>query len=154
MVNYQSFCKATVSSDNHVRIYECLEQSSLATWQLSEEVDVSTLPSISLSSSYSVAFATPTQTSATLEGASATLVAQALQQTQNPTTQGRPGMGSREADGGWCISWCKDRYWGEIIAAGCGISGVIKVLSHRLFFRGVAHLRVHRLYNCHPLVDQ
>lgn len=120
---------ATVSSDNHVRIYECLEQSSLATWQLSEEVDVSTLPSVSLSSSYSVAFATPTQTSATLEGASATLVAQALQQSQNPTTQGRPGMGNREADGGWCISWCKDRYWGEIIAAGCGISGAIKIIQ-------------------------
>ncbi|KAG1796554.1 WD40-repeat-containing domain protein [Suillus variegatus] len=103
---------ATVSSDNHVRIYECLEQSSLATWQLSEEVDVSTLPSASLSSSYPVAFATPTQTSATLEGAPATLVAQALQQSQNPATQGRPGMGNREADGGWCISWCKDRYGG------------------------------------------
>ncbi|KAG1893575.1 WD40-repeat-containing domain protein [Suillus fuscotomentosus] len=98
---------ATVSSDNHVRIYECLEHSSLATWQLSEEVDVSTLPSASLSSSYSVAFATPTQTSATLEGASATLVAQALQQSQNPATQGRPGMGNREADGGWCISCVK-----------------------------------------------
>jgi len=110
-----------------------LEQSSLAPWQLSEEVDVSMLPSVSLSSSYSVAFATPTQTSATLEGASATLVAQALQQSQNTTTQGRPGMGNREADGGWCISWCKDRYWGEIIATGCGISGVIKVLLQCVF---------------------
>jgi nucleoporin SEH1 len=136
---YETFCKATVSSDNHVRIYECLEQSSLATWQLSEEVDVSMLPSVSLSSSYSVAFATPTQTSATLEGASATLVAQALQQSQNPTTQGRPGLGNREADGGWCISWCKERYWGEIIAAGCGISGAIKVLRITLYVCDVAH---------------
>jgi nucleoporin SEH1 len=135
---YESSCKATVSSDNHVRIYECLEQSSLATWQPSEEIDVSILPSVSLSSSYSVAFATPTQTSATLEGASATLVAQALQQSQNPVTQGRPGLGNREADGGWCISWCKDRYWGEIIAAGCGISGTIKVLP-RCIFCDVAH---------------
>ncbi|KAG1763648.1 hypothetical protein EV702DRAFT_1205547 [Suillus placidus] len=56
-----------VSSDNHVRIYECLEQSSLATWQLSEEVNISTLPSVSLLSSYSMAFATPTQTSALLK---------------------------------------------------------------------------------------
>ncbi|KAG1859190.1 WD40-repeat-containing domain protein [Suillus tomentosus] len=106
---------ATVSFDNHVCIHECLEQSSLATWQLSEEADVSTFPSASLSSSYSVAFATPTQTSATLEGASATL--------------GRPGMGNREADGGRCISWCKDRYRGEIIAAGCGVSGAIKIIQ-------------------------
>ncbi|KAF9239328.1 WD40-repeat-containing domain protein [Melanogaster broomeanus] len=120
---------ATISSDHHLRIYECLEQSSLATWQLSEEVDVTTLPSISSPSSHSVAFATPTQTNATLEAASASLVAQALQQSQVPLSQ-RPGMGNREADGGWCISWCKERYWGEVIAAGCGVSGTIKASDH------------------------
>lgn len=103
-----------------------MEQSSLATWQLSEEVDVTSLPSASLPSSHSVTFSTPTQTGATLDGASASLVAQALQQSQAPL-QGRGGLGNREADGGWCISWCKERYWGEVIAAGCGISGTIKV---------------------------
>ncbi|KIJ14550.1 hypothetical protein PAXINDRAFT_163307 [Paxillus involutus ATCC 200175] len=119
---------ATISSDNHLRIYECLEQSSLATWQLSEEVDVTALPSASSPSSLSVVFTTPTQTHATLEGASASLVAQALQQSQ-PALPQRSGMGNREADGGWCISWCKERYWGEIISAGCGVSGTIKILQ-------------------------
>ncbi|KAF9226345.1 WD40 repeat-like protein [Gyrodon lividus] len=119
---------ATISSDNLLRIYECLEQSSLATWQLSEEVDVTTLPSMSSPSSHSVAFATPTQTNAILEGASASLVAQALQQSQPPFPP-RPGTGNREADGGWCISWCKEKYWGEVIAAGCGASGTIKIIQ-------------------------
>ena len=32
-----------------------------------------------------------------------------------------------QADGGWCLSWCKDRYWGEILAVGCGVNGIIKV---------------------------
>lgn len=126
-----NLAQATVSSDNHLRIYECLEQSSLATWQLCEEVDVTSLPSMSSPSSLSVAFATPTQTSATLEGASASLVAQALQQSQVPMQQ-RPGLGNREADGGWCVSWCKERYWGEVLVAGCGISGTVKV---RNFFQ-------------------
>ncbi|CCM04009.1 uncharacterized protein FIBRA_06166 [Fibroporia radiculosa] len=87
---------ATIASDNHLRIYECLEQPSLNTWQLSEEVDVLSLPSSSgkRSNVPTVTLATPTQ----------------------------PG-----ADGGWCLSWCKDRYWGEIIAAGCGINGIVKV---------------------------
>ena len=125
-IPYLNLVQATVSSDNHLRIYECLEQSSLATWQLCEEVDVTTLPSMSSPSSLSVAFATPTQTNATLEGASASLVAQALQQSQVPLQQ-RPGFGNREADGGWCVSWCKERYWGEVLAAGCGISGTVKV---------------------------
>lgn len=129
--------QATVSSDNCLRIYECLEQPSLTSWQLSEEVDVLTVPSASspsfLSRTHSVALATPTQTSASLEAPSASLVAQALlQQGIQPgtqTTQSRPGLGNREADGGWCLSWCKDRYWGEIIAVGCSINGVIKVSS-------------------------
>jgi nucleoporin SEH1 len=84
----------------------------------------------------------PTQSDAhaTLDGASASLVShalqQGLQQQQQQQQQGaagstgsqsRSGFGNREADGGWTISWCKDRYWGEIIAAGCGTNGLIKV---------------------------
>ncbi|KAF7348602.1 Purine-cytosine permease fcyB [Mycena venus] len=127
---------ASISSDNHLRIYECLEQPSLTTWQLSEEADVQALP---LSPSVSPftraqqtnALATPTQTSSSLDGASAPLIAQALQQglQQSTSAQPRPGLGNREADGGWCISWCKDRYWGELIAAGAGTSGVIKIIQ-------------------------
>lgn len=124
--------QATISTDNHLRIYECLEQPSLVTWSQCEEIDIPNLPSTSSqTSSVSLAFATPTQTNATLDGASATLVAQALQQSQSTTLQGagsgRPGLGNREADGGWCISWCKERYWGEVIAVGCGTGGTIKV---------------------------
>ncbi|THV07141.1 WD40 repeat-like protein [Dendrothele bispora CBS 962.96] len=124
---------ATISTDNFLRIYECLEQPSLATWLLSEEIDIHALPSSSSvhSRAHTVALATPTQTSAPLEGASPSLVAQALLQQQGSasSTTSRPGPGSREADGGWCLSWCKDRYWGEVIAAGCGITGIIKIIQ-------------------------
>jgi hypothetical protein len=83
--------------------------------------------------------ARPTQSHTTLDAASASLVSNALQQglqQQQQQQQGaaiaqtRSGLGNREADGGWCISWCKDRYWGEIIAAGCGTNGLIKVLYY------------------------
>ncbi|KAJ7889222.1 WD40-repeat-containing domain protein [Mycena leptocephala] len=126
---------ASISSDNHLRIYECLEQPSLTTWQLSEEADVQALPLSPSASPFTRAqqtnaLATPTQTSSSLDGASAPLIAQALQQgLQQSSSQPRPGLGNREADGGWCISWCKDRYWGEIIAAGSGTSGVIKIIQ-------------------------
>lgn len=69
---------------------------------------------------------TPTQTYSALDGPTASLVANALQQHQ-PQPPNRPGVGNREADGGWCISWCKDRYWGEVIAAGASITGIVKV---------------------------
>ncbi|TFK64199.1 WD40 repeat-like protein [Pluteus cervinus] len=133
---------ATISSDNLLRIYECLEQPSLSTWQITEEVDVSALPS-SVSPSihsrvHTMALATPTQTHATLDAASASLVAQALQQglqqgnLQNrlggPALGAGAGTGNREADGGWCISWCKEHYWGEVVAAGCGTNGIVKII--------------------------
>lgn len=125
---YDSMCQATISADNNLRIYECLEQPSLATWQLSEEVDVLGLPSVSPgghSLPQTVTQSTPTLTSNTLEAASATL--QAHVQQQQSLMPNRPGLGTREADGGWCISWCKDRYWGEVIAVSAGVSGVVKV---------------------------
>jgi nucleoporin SEH1 len=159
--------QATLSTDNVLRIYEPLEQPSLATWTLSDELDIQAMalgpsPQTHLSRAQTMALATPTQTHATLEGASASLVAQALQQAQSQgsggsgggagaaggagtaggsgagaagasgnggNTGGRSGQGNREADGGWCISWCKDKYWGEVIAAGCGTSAVVKARS-------------------------
>ncbi|KAH9926762.1 WD40 repeat-like protein [Fomitopsis serialis] len=123
---------ATISSDNFLRVYECLEQPSLATWQLSDEVDVTALPSASAPRSIAptVTLTTPTQPSATLDAASVSLAAHAVQQQQQQSQlPSRPGLGYREADGGWCISWCKDRYWGEIIAASSGINGLVKIIQ-------------------------
>ncbi len=122
--------QATVASDNFLRIYECYESPSGAPWQLAEEIDVNTVPTSSspsfLSRAHTAAVATPTQTSSSAEGAPAPLIAQALLQQQS-TSQTRPGIGNREADGGWCVSWCKDRYWGEVLATSCGVSGIVKV---------------------------
>ncbi len=90
-----------MSSDNHLRIYECIEQPSLQTWQLSEEVDVLILPSSSPTSrsiSQTVTQATPTQTMSTLDGAAVSLVAHALQQQQQTQTTARPGLGNREVN--------------------------------------------------------
>ena len=109
-----------------------------------EEIDVQGMalapPPGYLSRVHTLALSTPTQSHATLDAASASLVSnalqQGLQQQQQQQQQGaasaqsRSGLGNREADGGWCISWCKDRYWGEIIAAGCGTNGLIKVLFY------------------------
>lgn len=41
-------------------------------------------------------------------------------------TPTRQGLGSREADGGWCLSWCKEKWWGQIMAVACGTSNVLK----------------------------
>ncbi|KAF9527457.1 WD40-repeat-containing domain protein [Crepidotus variabilis] len=127
---------AMISSDNTLRIYECVEQPALTSWQMVDELDVQTIvqgPSPGqLSRAQTMALATPTQTHGSLDGASASLVAQALQQGLQQSTNAaaqRQQMGNREADGGWCLSWCKDKYWGEVIAAGCGTNGIIKIIQ-------------------------
>lgn len=123
---------ATISSDNFLRVYECLEQPSLTTWQSIEEVDIQSLPTISssLSMNHTLTSSTPTQTSTSLDGAPPSLVSHALQQQQQHAQPlPRPGMGNREADGGWCISWCKDKYWGEVIATSCGVNGAVKIIQ-------------------------
>lgn len=50
-----------------------------------------------------------------------------LLQQQVSTGAQRPGRGIREADGRWSLSWCKERYWGEVIAVAAGTGGTIKV---------------------------
>ena len=106
-------------------MYECLEAPALTSWTIVEETDVLALPATLTSRPHTYAAPTPTQISGT-PAADALLVATALQQQQQQPPVPR-GAGSREADGGWSISWCKERYWGEVLAICSGVSCVVKV---------------------------
>jgi len=85
-----------------LRIYECTEQPSLTSWQLIEELDVQSIvagPSPGyLFRANTLALATPAQTHATIDEASASLVAQALQYSITAPTSSRAGLANREAD--------------------------------------------------------
>ena len=123
--------KATIASDNHLRVYECLEAPALTNWMMLEETDIPALPSTLTSRPHTYAAPTPTQISGT-PAADASLVATALQQQQQQPPVQR-GAGSREADGGWSVSWCKEGYWGEVLATCSGVSGVVKVNLSLIF---------------------
>lgn len=43
------------------------------------------------------------------------------------TTGDKHGLGKKEADGGWCLSWCKDKTYGELCAVTAGATGTVKV---------------------------
>jgi nucleoporin SEH1 len=43
------------------------------------------------------------------------------------TTGDKQGLGKKEADGGWCLSWCKDKTYGELCAVTAGATGTVKV---------------------------
>ncbi|KAH9174724.1 WD40 repeat-like protein [Lactarius sanguifluus] len=118
---------ATIASDNHLRVYECPEVPALTNWTLAQEADVPALPSTSTSRPHTYAAPTPTHVSGT-PAADASLVANALQQQQQQPPLQR-GAGGREADGGWSVSWCKEQYWGEVLATCSGVSGVVKIVQ-------------------------
>ena len=121
--------QATVSSDNHIRVYECLEQPSLTTWQLCDDIDASSLPPSSAHTrgANTRAISTPTQSHDKHDSAPAPLVTQALNSANLQQSQKAPGPSNAEADGGWSVSWCKDRYWGEVLAAAAGTSNTVRV---------------------------
>lgn len=116
--------QATISADNYLRIYECLEQPVLTSWHLAEEVDMLSLPSIQGPLSDTIPLAIPTQVFPSLE-TTPTIPGNSLQSQQSLARIGPSPH--READGGWCISWCKERYWGEILAASAGTTGTVHV---------------------------
>ena len=116
--------QAIISSDNFLRVYECLEQPVLTSWQLTEEIDIHSLPSIQGPLLTTLPLATPTQAFPSLESTPPP-PPHSLQSPQSLTRIGPSPH--READGGWCLSWCKERYWGEILAASAGATGTVHV---------------------------
>jgi nucleoporin SEH1 len=112
-------------------VYECPEVPVLTNWTLAQEADIPALPSTSTSRPHTFAAPTPTQV-AGAPPADASLVANALQQQQQQPPLQR-GAGGREADGGWSVSWCKEQYWGEVLATCSGVSGVVKVFIFTFF---------------------
>ena len=116
-----------------------------------EELDVQAMaigpPRGYLSRANTIALATPTQTHTTLDVASASLVSHALQQglqqqqqqqqaAAGSASQTRSVLGNREADGGWRISWCKERYWESLLdVVRMGLSRfILRFIFYLIFF--------------------
>jgi nucleoporin SEH1 len=58
--------------------------------------------------------------------------------------------GSKEADGGWDISWCKDHYWGEILAVAAGTDGLVKVCLRSVLKRAGLNISIMKIIQLSP----
>ncbi|GHJ86171.1 hypothetical protein NliqN6_2573 [Naganishia liquefaciens] len=112
---------ATISTDSYLRIYACLSPS-LDDWQLTNTVS---LPSLQSSHNAKSATSDDTPHATGGVGAGLSLTGSASQSSVNAPN---PGKGN-EALGGWCLSWCKERWWGQVLAATSGHSGIIKLIT-------------------------
>ncbi|KAJ9112603.1 hypothetical protein QFC19_000623 [Naganishia cerealis] len=139
---------ATISTDSYVRIYTCLSPT-LSDWQLTTTVSLPSLhsshvakPTFSVghsSAAGSEDIPAPAASSGgggggvglSLTGAlSASSSSNSNTSTNAPNTANAPNPGKgNEALGGWCLSWCKERWWGQVMAATSGHSGIIKIIT-------------------------
>ncbi|KAJ9093629.1 hypothetical protein QFC20_007088 [Naganishia adeliensis] len=111
---------ATISTDSYLRIYTCLSPS-LDDWQLTNTVS---LPSLQTAKSTDdqplIGLGVTTGTGSTGSALTGS--------TSQSSGLGAPNPGKgNEALAGWCLSWCKERWWGQVLAATSGHSGIIKV---------------------------
>ncbi|KAJ9123086.1 hypothetical protein QFC22_001276 [Naganishia vaughanmartiniae] len=136
------FVQATISTDSYVRIYTCLSPT-LSDWQLTTTVSLPSLQFSQAAKSHTNNVsaggnddATQPHQSSAAGGAGGLTLTNALSQSSNSTSSTsnnsanapNPGKGN-EALGGWCLSWCKERWWGQVMAATSGHSGIIKIIS-------------------------
>ena len=148
--------KASISTDANLRIYTSISPTS-TDWQLTHSISVPSLITTTSSNgddnpsgsggapggpqnptSQAQQNSQSPATSGSVSGGSG------FQQSINGSMGGGPGasgsgsaggsgMGlinpgkGNEALGGWTVSWCKEKWWGSILAVSSGHSGIIKV---------------------------
>jgi nucleoporin SEH1 len=134
---------AVVSSDSHLRLWECLEPAGMSEWSLIEDIDLASLPngpSSALSNtSNPIPLSSMTPAGSGFDQASSSY---GSNQAGSPVKFGSTSLaghgdslnhssnnrvGMVESDGGWSLSWCKEAWWGERLAVSSGTNGIIRV---------------------------
>jgi len=103
-----------------------LEIYNASSWQLTEELDVMSFGGITPSLTPDVPTPgiennSPTSSEGLTRRPSTPSITQASKLAASAST--------REAESGWCLSWCKEKWWGEIVAVSAGTSACVKVIA-------------------------
>ncbi|KAG7544247.1 hypothetical protein FFLO_03360 [Filobasidium floriforme] len=128
---------ASISTDATLRIYTSISPT-LTEWQLTNSISVPSLINTSSSanptdgdSGISGIAGQSSQNSSTNSNSGSVAGGSGFQQSSG-TGPGagliNPGKGN-EALGGWTVSWCKEKWWGSVLAVSSGHSGIIKIVS-------------------------
>ncbi|GAA5854895.1 hypothetical protein JCM8547_004113 [Rhodosporidiobolus lusitaniae] len=132
---------AAVSSDSHLRVWECLDPlGGMSEWSLVQDVDVASLP-LGPCSASSLAGGSGVASASGLDGGSATPMGgkgdgaeKASATGSTASVDGRSsGLGGGrggtvESDGGWAVDWLLEHWWGERLAVSAGTNGVVRLL--------------------------
>lgn len=128
---------AAISSDSHLRLWECLDPIGLSEWSLIEDIDLNHLPYNPSSSSTLLSSGISSQTipGISQSGFETNASTSLGSNSGSPSKFGHPeagvthARGTIESDGGWSLAWCKEAWWGERLAVSSGTTGIIRVRS-------------------------
>ncbi|GAA5916234.1 hypothetical protein JCM5296_001172 [Sporobolomyces johnsonii] len=125
---------AAVSSDSHLRVWECFDPVGLKDWTLLEDIDLLALPLAPSTAAGPVATGSLAAGGAFETGAGAGVpmggssVGGTSSSVSGGSADGRNAKGGTvESDGGWAVSWCREHWWGERLAVSAGTNGVIRL---------------------------
>jgi nucleoporin SEH1 len=138
-----------LATDNLLRVYDCLDSEHFTNVDTIDIPSLASSPRSSISpsnASFSSGLPITTKPSSSfeLEGGpefpsflasnsipSITYNGNSIPNSSSAGTGSKNAQGTviKEADGGWTLSWCKDAYWGQVLAVGCGNESVVKVCS-------------------------
>ncbi|OWT41628.1 nucleoporin SEH1 [Cryptococcus neoformans Bt1] len=115
---------ASIATDGYLRVHTSLDPS-LNDWSEIVKVHVPSLPGPSSAPSDDATGAT--SSSAAVAGLTGTLAMASTAGDSGGT--GHHQNTSELATGGWGLSWCKERWWGPLIAVFAGTSPSLKLIS-------------------------
>ena len=142
--------QATLATDNTLRVYDCLETASGVQWELREELDMTSPSFANLSVPVSSTAGSDTgSTGASWVSAAKASRPSALTSSGSPsslgTSESANSLGAsgivHGADGSWSLSWCKETYWGPLIA-------VVAQSGSRVAATASSVVRVRNTANC------
>ncbi|KAI9620440.1 hypothetical protein H4Q26_013652 [Puccinia striiformis f. sp. tritici PST-130] len=129
---------ASISTDHHLRVYECLETNSFSSdnWNLIINIDLSVLSNqpTNLSDHLNIHicsnnFNLINPLSGIRSSSTPTHPSPFNQNTINNVSASPFSEQHLESFGAWSLSWCPESYWGDILAASSGSSGLIRLFK-------------------------
>lgn len=124
--------QASISTDATLRIYTSISPT-LTDWQVTNSISVPSLVSTSSNNpadgDSSAIYLPGQQPSGASSSTSGSVGGSGFQQSLSGAGVPNPGKGN-EALGGWTVSWCKEKWWGSVLAVSSGHSGIIKVSTY------------------------
>jgi len=151
-----------LASDSVLRLYTCLDPSSLLDWSLTTVIQTSSslttvplpFPLLHPDTPAPPKFSTanPNLTSEAALGTTPPDGGSSFGTEGSVSSAARMERGVIESDGGWALTWCREGWWGDVVATTEGMGGIVKIF-HLSYSNSGSTKSNAGMYENKPLLD-